>query len=60
MTERGQPGRKSICCPSNFLRTIAELSAYFYSLDDDGVWIHHYGGSKVSVPLASGDRKSVV
>lgn len=56
MTERGQPGRKSICCPSNFLRTIAELSAYFYSLDDDGVSIHHYGGSKVSVPLASGQR----
>lgn len=54
MTERGQPGRKSICCPSNVLRTFAELSAYFYNLDDDGVWIHHYGSNRVSLALASG------
>ncbi|MBP7141058.1 MAG: glycoside hydrolase family 127 protein [Opitutaceae bacterium] len=54
MVLRTQPGRKSICCPSNLLRTIAELSSYFYNLDDRGVWIHHYGGSKVNVNLLSG------
>lgn len=58
MVSRTQPGRKSICCPSNFLRTVAELSSYFYNLDDRGVWIHHYGGSKVDVRLASGQAFS--
>jgi len=54
MAQRKQPGRNAICCPSNVLRTIAELSSYFYSMDDSGVWVHHYGGSKVNVTLASG------
>jgi uncharacterized protein len=45
MTQRGQPGPTTICCPSNLLRTLAQLSAYFYSQDESGLWVHHFGGS---------------
>jgi uncharacterized protein len=55
MVTREAPGRKQICCPSNFIRTLAQLSAYFYSLDDAGVWVHHYGGTRVACTLASGE-----
>ena len=55
MAMRGTPGRKQICCPSNLLRTLAQLSAYFYSLDDAGLWVHHYGGNKLNCRLASGE-----
>lgn len=36
---------KRICCPTNVLRTLAEMRAYFYSTDARGLWVHHYGGS---------------
>lgn len=49
---RRAPQHSQICCPSNLLRTIAGLSAYFYSQDASGVWIHHYGGSRVECTLA--------
>ncbi len=55
MVTRRQPGRKEICCPSNLLRTLAELSAYCYSLDDAGLWVHQYGGNRVACTLASGE-----
>lgn len=55
MANRQSLGKKQICCPSNLLRTIAELSAYFYSLDNSGIWIHQYGGNKLNCKLASGD-----
>ena len=55
MAERQLPGRKQICCPSNLLRTLAELSAYFYSLDEAGLWVHHYGGNKLNCQLLSGE-----
>ncbi|MHC4993581.1 MAG: glycoside hydrolase family 127 protein, partial [Planctomycetota bacterium] len=42
-TQRGHPGRKAICCPTNLLRTIAQLRGYVYSLGRPGLWIHHYG-----------------
>ncbi|MEI7850924.1 MAG: beta-L-arabinofuranosidase domain-containing protein [Kiritimatiellales bacterium] len=55
MATRQLPGRKQICCPSNLLRTMAELSAYFYSLDEAGLWVHHYGGNKLNCQLLSGE-----
>lgn len=55
MSHRSQPGRKNVCCPSNLLRTFAEMSAYFYSVGDDGLWVHQFGGTRVTVPLAGGE-----
>jgi DUF1680 family protein len=56
MSERGLPGRKRICCPTNLLRTIAELPNYFYSRDELGVWVHHFGGSTLDTRLDDGTR----
>lgn len=36
---------RQICCPTNVLRTLAELHSYLYSTNQEGLWIHHYGGS---------------
>ncbi|MBI5692609.1 MAG: glycoside hydrolase family 127 protein [Verrucomicrobia bacterium] len=55
MALRGQPGHNQICCPSNLLRTIAQLSAYLYSQDAAGLWVHHYGGSRVKLTLGAGE-----
>ncbi|MCP4786733.1 MAG: glycoside hydrolase family 127 protein [Fuerstiella sp.] len=56
LAQRILPGRKRICCPTNLLRTIAELQSYFYSRDDQGVWIHHFGGSTLDAPMADGKQ----
>jgi DUF1680 family protein len=56
LAQRVLPGRKRICCPTNLLRTIAELQSYFYSRDDQGVWIHHFGGNTLSARMADGTR----
>lgn len=54
MAERGLPGRKRICCPTNLLRTVAQLQSYMYSLDHEGVWVHHFGGNTLDTRLADG------
>jgi DUF1680 family protein len=56
LAERVLPGRKRICCPTNLLRTIAELQRYLYSRDDLGLWIHHYGGNTLSTHMSDGNR----
>ena len=55
MAQRGVPGRTDICCPSNLLRTMAQLAAYFYSRDEAGLWVHHYGGNKVTCQLSDAE-----
>ena len=49
LAERIQPGLRQICCPSNLVRTMAELQSYFYSTSDHTVWVHHYGGSELAL-----------
>jgi DUF1680 family protein len=44
----------SNCCPPNALRTMAELSNYMYSLSGDGLYIHLYGGNRLSTTLKNG------
>jgi len=36
---------KQICCPTNVLRTLAELHGYLYTTDETGLRVHHYAGS---------------
>ena len=60
MSERGLPGRKRICCPTNLLRTVAELQTYFYSRDEQGIWIHHYGGNTLDARLANVKRLKLI
>jgi DUF1680 family protein len=51
----GQPPRRThICCPSNLLRTIAELGGYFYSVSDEGIWVNHYAANVFDIAMANG------
>jgi DUF1680 family protein len=54
MFERGTPGRRHICCPTNLLRTLIQLHSYLYSVDDKGIWVHHFGGNTFKGKLADG------
>ena len=61
---RWQGGRKpyialSNCCPPNTVRTLAQVGAYFYSLDNKGININLYGGSTLSTVLKNGSPVSL-
>ncbi|SFN17496.1 hypothetical protein SAMN05428949_1773 [Chitinophaga sp. YR627] len=49
----------SNCCPPNTVRTIAEVSNYFYSLDDNGIYIDLYGGNQLKTTLKDGSTLSL-
>ena len=44
----------SNCCPPNTVRTIAEVSNYLYSMDDNGIYIDLYGGNILHTMLKDG------
>ena len=46
----------SNCCPPNVVRTIAEVGNYFYSISDEGLWLHLYGGNKLAARLKGGSE----
>ncbi|PWV46144.1 glycoside hydrolase family 127 protein [Chitinophaga sp. S165] len=41
----------SNCCPPNTVRTIAEVSNYMYSLNDEGIYVDMYGGNTLHTKL---------
>lgn len=55
LPEREPPGKARICCPTNILRTVAEWQSYAWSTDAEGVWLHQYGASAVSLELGGGE-----
>lgn len=57
--QRFDPGQRHICCPTNLLRTVASMHGYLYSINDKGLWAHHYGGSVLETRLAGGRRLKV-
>jgi DUF1680 family protein len=54
LAQRVLPGRRRICCPTNLLRTVAQLQGYLYGTDNQGLWIHHYGGNVFEGSLSDG------
>jgi DUF1680 family protein len=56
LTERTQPGRKQICCPTNLLRTFVQLHSYLYSVDDKGLLVHQYAANKFNGTLSDGTK----
>lgn len=42
------------CCPPQVARTIAGLGRWAYSVSDDGVWVHLYGGNRLQTSLPDG------
>ena len=55
----GRAGRSpwfgTACCPSNLARLIPQVSGMIYSHTDDDIFCALYAGSKVSIPLATGN-----
>ncbi|MBN1807343.1 MAG: glycoside hydrolase family 127 protein [Sedimentisphaerales bacterium] len=54
-SRKREPYISCFCCPANTVRTIAEVSAYVYSVSDRGVWVNLYGGSVLNTPIAGGE-----
>jgi len=54
--KREYPGRRMICCPTNLMRTVASWHNYLYSVDNTGLWIHHYGANVFDGELDDGRR----
>jgi DUF1680 family protein len=50
---------KSNCCPPNLVRTIAEVSNYFYSIANEGLYFNLYGGNQLSTTLKDGSTISL-
>lgn len=44
------------CCPPNIVRSIAEAGSYAYSISDEGVWVHLYGGNVLDTELGDGSK----
>jgi DUF1680 family protein len=45
-----------ICCPTNLMRTVASWHNYLYSVDEKGLWVHHYGGNVFDGALTDGRK----
>jgi DUF1680 family protein len=42
------------CCPPNVARTLASLSAYVATADDEGLQLHQYAGAQIRTALPDG------
>jgi DUF1680 family protein len=43
------------CCPPNVMRTVAQLSGYLATHDDDGVQVQQYAGGALAAVLPAGE-----
>lgn len=48
------------CCPPNLVRTIAQLSAWAYSLTDNGVAVNLFGANELNTQLMDGSTLKLV
>lgn len=50
-SHRRQPWLHCPCCPPNIARLLASLPGYFYSVSDDGIWVHLYASNDAIIEL---------
>jgi uncharacterized protein len=55
-----EPYISCFCCPPNVVRTIAQVGQYAYSVAENGIWIHFYGGSSADLELAGGIKVNLI
>lgn len=53
-SHRRQPWFGCACCPPNVARTLASLPSYFYSVSEEGIWIHLYAEGEAHIQLSDG------
>ena len=51
-----QPYISCFCCPPNTVRMIAESPRYAYSISEEGLYVHLYGGNTVDTQLTDGSQ----
>ncbi len=51
-----EPYISCFCCPPNTVRMIAEASSFTYSISEEGLYVHLYGGNAVDTQLANGSQ----
>ncbi len=56
---RRQPWFGCACCPPNVARLLASLPGYFYSLSDEGLWVHLYAQGSARISLHDGRAVSL-
>lgn len=44
------------CCPPNIARLLASLPGYFYSVSENGVYVHLYASGTATIPLPDGSE----
>lgn len=45
------------CCPTSYVRTVAQVQEWAYGLDGNSVWVHLFGSSDFSADLNAGNLK---
>ena len=58
-THRRQPWFHCACCPSNVSRLLASLPGYFYSVSEEGIWVHLYARNEARITLPDGKEITV-
>lgn len=58
-THRRQPWFHCVCCPPNIARLLASLPGYFYSVSEEGIWVHLYARGEARITLPGGREISV-
>jgi hypothetical protein len=43
------------CCPPNTVRTLCEVHNYLYSVGEEEIWFHTYGGNRLETTLPNGE-----
>jgi len=46
---RRKPWFACACCPPNIARLIASIPGYFYTISEDGIWVHLYGENEANI-----------
>ncbi len=53
-THRRRKWFGTACCPPNLIRLLASLPSYFYSVSDNGIYVHLYADGAARIPLQDG------
>ncbi|MBI4166797.1 MAG: glycoside hydrolase family 127 protein [Acidobacteria bacterium] len=48
------PQQATGCCPPNIVKLFNKVGGFFYSTDQDGVYVKHYGASEATIPWGGG------
>ncbi len=55
-TPNRQPYLECFCCPPNLVRTIAKVSGWAYSLNENGISVNLYGSNQLDTKLSDGSK----